>query len=66
MQVKICKQSMSATVYQDNGIELKKQDIDKEEYINLMVELSGDRIDMLREANKLFKVKAFTFKGIKR
>ena len=64
MDVRIDKTDMSVSIIKD-GNTIKKESIDKDRYKSLMLELSGDRVDILRTATKLFKVKAYTFKDVR-
>jgi hypothetical protein len=63
MKVIIDNKSMKVEVSRNNKI-LKSKDLTREEYSSLMVECSGDMIDSVRLANKLFKGKRFTFTGL--
>jgi len=64
MDVKVDKKRLKASVIKD-GKTIKEQDLTKEQYKELMLELSGDNVDMLRTATKLFKVKSYTFKDVR-
>ena len=64
MDVKIIKKPLKAEVYR-NGKLLKEQELTPEEFKSYMAELSGECIEAVRLANKLFKAKSFTFKGVK-
>ena len=44
---------------------LKQQDLSDDAFKELMAELSGDNIEILRTATKLFKVKSYKFKDVK-
>jgi hypothetical protein len=45
---------------------LKEKDLTVEEYGELMRELAGDDVDMLRKVSKQFKMKSVTFKGVEK
>ena len=55
---------MTATVFVDNK-QVKSEDITVEEFKSHMLELSGEGIDDIRTAFKLFKPSAITFIGVK-
>jgi hypothetical protein len=65
MNVKICKKTMKAIVSSKDTI-LKEKDLTVEEYGELMRELAGDDVDMLRKVSKQFRMKSVTFKGVKK
>ena len=60
MNVLIDKKDMSVSVIKDKQV-LKKESIDKDRYKQLMIELSGERVDMLRTLTKLFKPTRYKF-----
>ena len=60
----IDKKKMEVSVISGDKV-LKNESIDKERYGSLMRELSGDRVDMLREATRLFRPSRYKFKGVK-
>jgi len=64
MDVLIDKKKMEVSVLSGDKV-LKNESIDKERYGSLMRELSGERVDMLREATRLFKPKSYKFIGVK-
>ena len=64
MDVLIDKKNMEVSVLSGDKI-LKKESIDKERYGSLMRELLGDRVDMLREATRLFKPSRYKFEGVR-
>ena len=63
MDIELSKK-LTVKVYSNNKI-VKQSDISKDEFASMMAELSEDRIEMLRECNKLFKVKTFKFKNVR-
>ena len=66
MIIKLNKTDMKAEVFNNDGVLQKEQSISKDDYISLNRELSGDRIDMVRVTNKLFKPKCITYYGVKK
>ena len=52
-----------AEVIIDNRI-IKTQELNKEEFKELMVDLCGEDIDLIRKASKLLKAESFTFVGV--
>ena len=64
MNVLIDKKDMSVSVIKDKQV-LKKESIDKDRYKQLMIELSGERVDMLRTMTKLFKPTRYEFKDVR-
>lgn len=64
IDITVNKKDMTVTVHKGHS-KIKHESITPEEYKSLMVELSGDDIEAVRLANKLFKAKSFKFKGIK-
>lgn len=65
MNVLINKKDMSVSVIKDKQV-LKKESIDKDRYKQLMIELSGERVDMLRTMTKLFKPTRYEFCNVNR
>jgi len=65
MTIKLDKKNMKAEVYANDKLQ-KVQDISKDDYISLNRQLAGDRIGMIRTANKLFKPKSITYHGVKK
>jgi hypothetical protein len=65
MDVLIDKKKMEVSVLSGDKV-LKNESIDKETYGNLMRELSGDRVDMLRTCAKLFRPSRYKFIGVKK
>ena len=66
MDIKISRSHKTATVI-DKGVMLKTQQLEPEEFKELMNELTDKMeldIDYLRSLTKMFKVREFTFKGI--
>ena len=64
IDIKVSSKDMSITVYR-NGNEVKSESITVDEYREYMVELSGDEIDVIRKAFKLFKPTEIIFKDVK-
>ena len=44
---------------------LKQQDLSDDDFKELMAELSGDNIEILRTATKLFKITSYKFKDVR-
>ena len=64
MDVKIDKKDMSVSIL-DKGKTIKKESITKDRYKELMLELSGERVDMLRTLTKLFKPTEYTYRDVR-
>lgn len=64
MDIKIHRRDKTATAI-ENGKVVKAKELEPEEFKDLMCQLCGDSIDMVRTATKLFKVKSYTFKDVK-
>jgi len=64
INITISQADMTVTVFVD-GEQVKQEDISKDEYVGYMTELSGEGIDTIRNAFKLFKPSAITFKDVK-
>jgi hypothetical protein len=63
MDIKINMDTQVATILQDNKI-VEAMELDKEEFRDTMKVLTGDSIDMVRKATKLFGLKVFLFKDV--
>ena len=62
MDIHITKEKM--TIHSNKKI-VKQVDLTKESFGEYMRELSGYRVDMIREATRLFKCKSYRFKDVK-
>jgi len=66
MDIKLNIQPLTVEVIVNNET-VKQEDITVDEYKSYIYELCGDdslMLDSLRKANKLFKVRSYTFKGV--
>lgn len=63
IDIKVNRTHKTASVIQDGNI-IKSEELNPEEFKDIMKELCGDRLDTIRECTRLFKVKSFTFKGV--
>ena len=65
MDIKIDRTNMEVSVIKDDEV-LKSESLTAEEFKEYMVELSkDDMIEPLRKVSRLFKVKSYTFIGVK-
>ena len=64
MDVKINRKPKTVEILEGNKV-LKQEDLTDDRFKELMLELSGDRVDMLRTATKLFKIKSYKFKDVR-
>ena len=65
MDVKIVRNPSKRCYVMSEDKVLKQQDLSDDAFKELMAELSGDNIEILRTATKLFKVKSYKFKDVR-
>ena len=66
IDVEVSRELMEVNVYVSNKLlPAKKEKLDKDTFKEYMVELSGDNLEVLRYATKLFKPTKYLFKDVK-
>lgn len=66
IDIEINRKDMEARVYVSNELlPAKKEKLDKDTFKEYMLELSGDNLEVLRHATKLFKPTKYLFKDVK-
>ena len=64
MDIHIQRKDMTVKVIENDKV-VKAQELEPEEFKELMGELCGESLEAVRLATRLFKVKSFKFKDVK-